>query len=607
MKTLNQNKNYSLFSNIKYLINKIWSWDKTLFIIFGLFTVCKAISPFIHIYASKFILNELTGLARKDLLLYVLTFVLIFSGIINFLVQYLEHASIPRMINIRLSFTRILRKKALNMDFKHTEDPEMLNKYQTGIRALSSNTNGIQGIIHKLFSVLSSFIAFFGFSAIIWTLHPLIVFLLIFNVSITYFFTLSAKKYEYLQKDTISKLNRQSTYLTETMSDFSYGKEIRLYNLNLWLSSKFNEIKAVLVSTQKKIRSKYLKSESLDLMLLFFREGLIYIYLIFSVINKGMRIGDFMLYFLAVTSFTNWMELLLKDIVHMHTQNFHVNDYRNFLAMEDNDSNSNLNNNSIKGPIKIEFKNVSFKYPKSTKYIFEDLSFNISPGERLAIVGINGAGKTTLIKLLVGLYKPTSGTILINDIDISTISKEEYYKIFSTVFQEIKTFAFTVCENVALSNKTDISVDKVHDSLKKSQLFEKISTLENGIDTSVLKILDSHGVDFSGGENQKLAIARALYKDSPVMILDEPTSALDPLSEYEIYTNFDKLISDKTAIYISHRLSSTRFCDRIFYMENGKILESGTHTNLMDKNGKYREMFDIQSQYYKTDGTLEVI
>ncbi len=255
----------------------------------------------------------------------------------------------------------------------------------------------------------------------------------------------------------------------------------------------------------------------------------------------------------------------------------------------------------IDSSYEIEFKNVSFKYPKTDKYIYKNLSLKIKKGQRLAIVGINGAGKTTFVKLLCRLYEPTSGEILINGVNIQSFSKEEYYKILSVVFQEVKTFAFTVAENVSLENLEEVDREKVLHCIEKAGVGDKINSLEKGIDTSLLKILDGEGIELSGGENQKLALARALYKNGKIVILDEPTSVLDAVAEYNIYKGFDELIGDKTAIYISHRLASTKFCDVIAFFENGEIVEYGTHEELLKKNGKYSDMFNIQAQYYKEE------
>lgn len=249
----------------------------------------------------------------------------------------------------------------------------------------------------------------------------------------------------------------------------------------------------------------------------------------------------------------------------------------------------------------IEFRHVFFKYPGAEDYALKDFSMKLKIGEKLAIVGMNGSGKTTMIKLLCRLYDPEKGEILLNGVDIRKFRQEEYSKLFSVVFQDYTLMPFKLAENVAVD--TEYDADLVKKSLSDSGFEERLSELEQGIDTYIYKSYNDNGVEVSGGEAQKIAIARAVYKDSPFVLLDEPTAALDPLSEYEIYTNFDKIIGSKTAIYISHRLSSCKFCEKIAVFHEGRLIQTGSHDELVkEKNGKYYEMWEAQAQYYRENG-----
>lgn len=246
-----------------------------------------------------------------------------------------------------------------------------------------------------------------------------------------------------------------------------------------------------------------------------------------------------------------------------------------------------------------EFQNVSFCYEGQDRNALQDININIPYGQRLAVVGLNGAGKTTFIKLLCGLYRPSVGKIMVNGENMSYMNRKSVFKMFSPVFQNVEIYPFSVLHNVTMGSSKDESVAKVHECLKKSGLYEKVQSLKYKEQTQVLKVLDGEGVDFSGGEKQKLVLARALYKDAPVVILDEPTAALDPLAEEQLYENFDKLIGQKTGIYISHRLSSTKFCDVIAVFKDGRIVEYGTHDELIKLKGEYFIMFETQAEYYK--------
>lgn len=246
----------------------------------------------------------------------------------------------------------------------------------------------------------------------------------------------------------------------------------------------------------------------------------------------------------------------------------------------------------------IVFENVSFIYPNQEKKSLSNINLTIKKGERISIVGENGAGKTTFIKLLLRLYEPTEGRILFNGIDIRDIDYQDYQKIFSTVFQDYKLFAFRIIDNITSLEGNEAEKEKVMKCLEKAGLSSKIEKLEHGLDTYLYNIYDEEGIELSGGESQKLAIARALYKDSPIVILDEPTAALDPRAEYEIYTRFLALVESKTSIFISHRLSSTKLCDRIVLFKDGSIEETGTHNELLQKGGLYAELFRMQAQFY---------
>jgi ATP-binding cassette subfamily C protein len=601
-----ENEKRRLMTNIKFLVSNAWRFDKGLFLYFGLYTILTAVLPFIGIFAPKFLIDELMGPKRTNILISILGAFFILSAVVNYFTAYLNGAYYPKMVLARFRFINMMYTKSMTMDFKHTENPKTLNDIESAGRAVSNNVDGIEGVFHKLFGIFGSAISFVGYIAIVAILNPLVLIYLIINVFVTYFLTLKVKTYEHDKKDKISEVERRSNYIYNTMYDFSYGKDIRIYKLGSWLSRKFKELKNERVNIHKKIKYKYFTVSAVEVVLLLLREGIIYAYLIYRVLEKGMSIGDFTMYFATISSFAAWMQKLMADMAHIRAQNLYINDFRDFLELDDEKENPSLAPIPIDKPYEIEFRKVSFKYPNSERYIYKNLSFKINAGQRLAIVGVNGAGKTTFIKLLSRLYDPTEGDILINGVNIKSFDKEEYRKLFSVVFQEIKMFAFSVAENVALAKESSINRERVMEAIEKAGMGEKIRTLKNGIDTSTLKILDDSGVEFSGGENQKLALARALYKNGDIVVLDEPTAALDAIAEYNIYKGFDSLVGDKTAIYISHRLASTRFCDVIAFFEDGQIKEYGTHEELLKKNGRYAEMFNIQAHYYKEEVEKEV-
>ncbi|MBO3387828.1 ABC transporter ATP-binding protein [Clostridium perfringens] len=593
-------KKGTLLSNLKYIMGYAWSQDKVLFAQCGVYTILASIAPFIGIFLPKFLIDELLGQRRIEIILMTLIGFFLLSSVVNYSIAWLRCAYSPRVTKIRTDYITMISDKIMKMDFKNTEDPEVLNKIKSVMNAVMSNNTGVEGVYHTLLGLFGRLTAFVGYISIVLFLSPWILLFLIINVLISYALTMRVKKYEYSQKEKAADKDRRTFYVFDTMYDFAYGKDIRIYDLKNILIDKFKKFRGERIDISNDVQEKQLKVKIVDVILLVIRECVVYGYLIYNVLFTGMGIGNFTMYFSTINGFGDWMKGILDDLAYIKAQNMYLDDMREFLEIKSEDK-EKTRDIPIDSSYEIEFKNVSFKYPKTDKYIYKNLSLKIKKGQRLAIVGINGAGKTTFVKLLCRLYEPTSGEILINGVNIKDFSKEEYYKILSVVFQDIKTFAFTVAENVSLENLEEVDREKVLHCIEKAGVGDKINSLQKGIDTSLLKILDGEGVELSGGENQKLALARALYKNGKIVILDEPTSALDAVAEYNIYKGFDELIGDKTAIYISHRLASTKFCDVIAFFENGEIVEYGTHEELLKKNGKYSDMFNIQAQYYKEE------
>lgn len=595
-------KKNAIKRNMKFLLKNTLLIDKGIFYYFGIVTIVSAIIPFIGIITPKILMDELTTLKRpKELIIILITFFVI-SAILNFLESYLNGVASARILNIRMRVMNDLQRRILVMDFKDTENPETLNKIESDFEnALGSSNKGIEAIYRKFFELGGAFISFLGYSTIILTLNPIILIYLIFNVVVIYFFTTNARKYEYSRKEEKAQLSRRRTYLYNIMYDFSFGKDIRVFDIKKFIKDKYMMANGAGIKIEEDIKNKKFIISLISIFLLFIREGLAYSYLVYMVSYKDMTIGDFTMYFATIASFASFIEKILDNISQINTQNLYISDFVDFMEKIDEEENKEFIKIPKDKTYEVEFKNVSFKYPNSTKYIMKNLSLKIEKGQRLAIVGVNGAGKTTFIKLLTRLYDLTEGEILLNGINIKSFNKKEYFKIFSVVFQEIKMFSFSIAKNIGLVSEENIDKDRVKKVIEQAGMTDKINSLEKGIETTVLKVLDKEGIELSGGENQRIALARALYKNGEVIILDEPTAALDAIAEYNIYRKFDEMIGDKTAIYISHRLSSTKFCDVIAFFEDGEIKEYGSHEELLSKNGRYAEMFNIQASYYKNE------
>lgn len=589
---------FKSIDNIFFVIKYIYIWKKSIFISIVLYSIFYAVSPFIWIYVPKLLIDELLGAKRISTIVKILSIALITSSIVGFLTEYLQGNFRMKMNTVRYNFIHMLSEKTMTMDFPYTEDPNILNEINIAQRTISNPNGGVGGVILKLFSIFGSLIGFLAFATIIFNLSPMILCILVLTVLLSYFTMIKAKSYERNRKDDLAKAERESYYASSTLSDFQFGKDIRVYGLKDILLYKKVESNARLLEITKQVENHIFKASTIDGILILIREVIIYSYLIYKAIYEGLSMGDFVMYSSAMNAFAIWMDTTMKDIAIIKIQSLYISDFRDFLNKEDSKGVSNPINIQDCEKYEIEFRNISFKYPHSDRYIFKDFSLRIGKGERLAIVGINGAGKTTLVKLLTRLYQPTSGEILINGININDFDEDEYIDLFSVVFQDIKLFAFNIKENITFQDE-NVDDHKLTEVIEKSGLKEKTDSLEKGISTNMLKVLDEEGIELSGGENQKLAMARALYKNGKIIVMDEPTAALDALAEYNLYQSFDNLIGNKTAIYISHRLSSTRFCDAIAFIEDGELKEYGNHDELMKLGNLYANMFNIQARYYR--------
>lgn len=604
MNAQNEKTSYSVMDNLKFTLKHTWEWDKSVIILCVLNSIVIAIAPFIWMFAPKLLIDELLGSKRINNILMILIITFILGAVINYLKPYLAGVYRMKMNGVRYKFIDLIHEKAMGMDFKHTEEPKVLDSIWQALETVLSPRHGIGGILDKLFTIMGYLISFAGYMSIVLTLNPLILLYLVVNVVIVYLLSMKINKFEKDKEITRNKVRRQGFYINDTMTDFKYGKDIRIYDMKNILQNKKKSFDIEKVNILREIEKKRFKLLTVDSLLFLLREGIVYSYLVFEVLNKNLTIGNFTLYSVTIAGFADCMQNLIKDFAQVKADCLYVGDFRKFLNIKDDEKAAKLKDIPKEKPYCIELKNVSFKYPNSERFIFENLSLKINPGKKLAIVGINGAGKTTLVKLISRLYKPTSGEILLNGVNIWELDGKEYFKKLSIVFQNINIYAFTVAENIAL-NSHDINEKLIYEAAEKAGIKSKIDSLEDGIKTNMLKVIDDNGVEFSGGENQKLAIARALYKNGDIIILDEPTAALDPISEENIYKSLNVLIGNKTAIYISHRLSSTRFCDEIAFFGDGKIKEYGTHEELLAKGEGYANMFNVQAQYYKEETEKE--
>lgn len=594
---------YPFCKTINRLIKNVNEKNPKLYIYFFIYTIAAIIYPFFSILLPKLLIEQFSlgsMISLKNILRIILSF-FILSSIVGFIETYIKSSCYTKITALRLDYLKDQFQKLVEMDYKYVEDASFYETYDRALEANNSNDNGVEGVYHKLFTTPAVFITSILFSIWIGRVSIWILLSLILNVVANLWIQRKVNEYEYSMKKELSRQNRRKRYYYETTHDFSFGKEIRLYNLKNRVLENYNKEIQKYIDLNKLIKKKEFTLGFLGLFTLFINQAALYGILIWKVVH-GMSIADFSMYLALILQLSLLLNTLIEDISFIYRESLYVYDFFKFLDTDLGEVGGEKKAIE-KDTLEIEFKNVSFKYPKTDNYIFENLNFKIPKGQRLAIVGLNGAGKSTLVKLITGLYDVDEGEILINGIPIKDFNKKELYSMFSVVFQEVNILAFTLAENIACTSE-NIDINRVYEVLDKVGLKDKVDSFPKGLEQMMLKIIDENGIELSGGESQKLVIARALYKNGNMVIMDEPTSALDALAEAEIYKDFSELVENKTSIYISHRLSSTKFCDVIALFDKRGLIEYGTHEELMEKRGEYYKMFTIQGKYYQEGGEI---
>lgn len=514
-------------------------------------------------------------------------------------------------------------KKTLMTDYMNIEPEPKRRIMDKAVQSVASNYVGVENLMNQVMELVILIFGMFSYGYAVFLLDWRIM-----AITIAMFVADSlcrewAIRYSDKHREERSVLYRKINYLRGSIKDVKAGKDIRIYGLSGWFAARFNSLLKGVEKNQRGISLHWFFPTIADCLFMLPRDILAYSILISKVLAGQMDVATFTLYLGLVSGFANWIYGMSNTFHEIRKASHEFNDYNDFIDLKersDQGGQSPLHNQggqsllhnqrgqtplqteAFKGAPEIEFKEVSFNYEGSDKKIFDKLSFKIRAGEKIALVGNNGAGKTTIVKLLCGLYAPTSGQVLVNGQPLwdSSMSVKKYMESISVLFQDTEPFALSLAMNIACCDQNNLDRQRVKDCLKKAGLEETVDGLIHKEDTYITQQLDDDGVLLSGGQIQKLLLARAIYKNGPFLILDEPTSALDPLAESKIYEEYNNLALNKTAVFISHRLASTKFCDRILFLDQGRIIEEGSHAQLMAKGGKYREIFDIQSHYYST-------
>ena len=481
------------------------------------------------------------------------------------------------------------------MDYATVENPEIQS-----IKERASDTLvKVADVSTGMTTLISAVISLLLISSIISVLNPLIILLVILILIINSAVT---KKVNYKNHIIGMELSKNDLFLwaySYMMGHLSYAQEVRLFKLNKLLIDGYKKYKHE--NDEKKIiMTKNCGGRDIILMLTdVFQQVVLYAYLIFNVLYRGLPVGSIAIFISTVGQFSGTLSSVFNAYLYLESESFRIQELMDFMDMssgtvQTGDMTPVFDKNSV-----IEFRNVSFAYPGTERYVLKNLNLSLRGDEKLCIVGVNGAGKSTFIKLLTRLYNPTEGEILLNGINIKEYDYDKYQRMFAPVFQNFAKYYFSLGENIVLANEYD---KERHDEVcRHSGLDSLVKKLPKGYDTSVSKTLDESGIEPSGGETQRIAIARACYRGGEIFLLDEPTAALDPMAEYEIYTQFTNMITDKCAVLITHRLSAVQLADRVAVFDDGHVAEYGTHSELYAKGGIYTEMFDKQAKFYRDE------
>lgn len=600
-------RKYKITDNLSYCLKETAIGCRKLpYLCIGVI-LANCLIPVITAFLPKVIIEEIelgTGLKRLLLITGVMALALCLTQTMQ---KYLERMIYWNKFKMNTHFLRKVTKKALTTDYKNQENEHFRELQSESFSSCNGNFSGFIQTYDAMIMFFSNLLGFLAFAGILFTLNIWVILFLCVTTLVSFLLNRKVLKWVEVNMDEKNGYEHGMQYIIETSNDVAAAKDIRLYNMKVWLSKRYNKYMEGLLKWYRRYTAKLFGVSAVDSGMALIREGVVYLYLLYLVLNGDITVAGFVLYFNVVAGFSTWLGSLLGQINVLSRLNISMNRFRSYLEYPE--SYKREEGKAIKdtqNPGAIEMKNVSFRYSDDGAYIIKNFNLKINPGEHLAVVGLNGAGKTTMVKLIMGLNEPEKGSICYDGTDIREYDRDKYYEIFGAVLQDHSILPVTIAEIVAENDAGMADREKVSECLKAAGLKEKIGSLAGGIDSKYDKTFWDDGISLSGGEQQKLLLARALYRGSPVVVLDEPTAALDPVSENRLYETYDEMMKGKSTIFISHRLASTRFCSRIVLIEDGSIVEEGTHDELIRKKGRYYELYETQAKYYR-NGSEEII
>lgn len=596
-------KKYRLFSNVRYVYKTLFAVKPAMrlgVLGTGFFSLAGRVAGTVTLAAAVASITEKGRVSHYLLVMAVMLAVYLFCHIGTRYVDAWSNYYYETAQN--REFLMKLVQKSLHADYDNVESPEQQRLLTRATHAVNMYWEGVNLMYINCPLIVAAVIGIILYSLTIsffdWRIMAVIVAMSIVGSLLEAYY----RKYRAKTMDEQYRIWGRFFYLNQQMTSVENGKDIRIYNMADWFLSGFDKLERRNMALATGYGRRRYAADVSDALFVAARDLLAYGILTAGVLNGSFSIAEFTLGLGVVTGLAEWFGNIRFHIGFLLEGNLMICEYRKMMDYP----NRFLREEGMPVPAawyrqlpEITFQNVSFRYEEDGEEILKDISFSIRPGERIALVGSNGAGKTTLVKLLCGFYHPTGGKILIGGHSIEELNLNEYHALLGVIFQDINSVPISIASNVSGCMEEDTDMEKVRVCLRRAGLWKDVEALEKKELTNLTQCFDPDGIQLSGGMMQKLMLARCLYKDASMLVLDEPTAALDPIAESNMYEEYKTATQGKSALFISHRLASTKFCDRILFLEDGRIAETGTHDELLQKNGKYAEVFAVQSQYYK--------
>lgn len=594
---------YNMWQNTWYMVQTAWKVHKPVIFLCIALAVVSAAGTVAELLITPAILGKVESAAAVGELIATIAAYIGALLLLRAAQAYIKNNTIFGRIETRTTIINHISLKVPTTSYPNTLDTRFIEQMNNAYRTVSNNDAAAEAIWRTWTNILTNVIGFAVYILLLLELDAWLVLLVAATAAVSYLASKHINEWGYRHRKERMEYNEKLTYIRDVATGRSYAKDIRMFGLANWIEELYAKTLNMLHAFVIRREKAELWGNVIDIALTFQRNGAAYAYLIWYTLEHGLGAAQFLLYFGAVSGFAQWVTGILDKFGTLHKQSLDLSELREYLEWEEPfnlESGERIDKRSDM-PCEIKLENVRYRYPGAEKDTIKGLDLTIHAGEKLAIVGLNGAGKTTLVKLICGFLDPTEGRVLFNGKDVRTLNRRDYYALFSAVFQRFSLLESSIIENIA-QRIDGIDERRAWDCAEKAGLAEKIKSLPKGMYTHFGRSVYEDGVELSGGETQRLMLARALYKDGPIIALDEPTAALDPIAENDIYQKYSSMTQGRTSLFISHRLASTRFCDRIIMLKDGCISEAGTHDELMRRGGEYAKLFAVQSKYYREGG-----